>query len=219
MKDKDLRLQYKFLILGDSKVGKTSLIERYISNTFKYEYITTIGMDRKFKRLEVNDRDVDISITDTAGQERFRSISRSYYKGADGILIGFSLTNQESLENVSFWIGQIDQNLDKDNSISLVLFGNKCDDKDNIKVTSEDIDEIKEKYNLKYFETSAKENINVKEVFEYLTKATILKRGNLQNLGLNKDSTTEDIIIKEKENQNIEIKRKKTEPIKKKSKC
>jgi small GTP-binding protein len=219
MKDKDLRLQYKFLILGDSKVGKTSLIERYISNTFKYEYITTIGMDRKFKRLEVNDRDVDISITDTAGQERFRSISRSYYKGADGILIGFSLTNPESLENVSFWIGQIDQNLDKDNAISLVLFGNKCDDKDNIKVTSEDIDEIKEKYNLKYFETSAKENINVKEVFEYLTKATILKRGNLQNLGLNKDSTTEDIIIKEKENQNIEIKRKKTEPIKKKSRC
>ena len=219
MKDKDLKLQYKFLILGDSKVGKTSLIERYITNTFKYEYITTIGMDRKFKRLEVNNIDVDISITDTAGQERFRSISRSYYKGADGILIGFSLTHPESLENVSFWVGEIDKYLDKNNSISLVLFGNKCDDKENIKVTTEDIDEIKEKYNLKYFETSAKENINVKEVFEYLTKTTILKKGDLKNLGLNKDSTTDNIIIKEKENQNFPIKRKKTEPKTKKFKC
>ena len=203
-------LSYKFLVLGDQMVGKTSVLERYINRTFKENYLLTIGMDKRFKRLEVNNNDVDIFITDTAGQERFRSLTKMFYKGADGILVGFSLTEAKSLESVNYWINEINQNCSKDYPISLVLFGNKCDDKKNIQVKPEQIEEIKNKYNLTYFETSAKENINIQNVFEYLTKITIMKRGNLQNIGLSEGASIDDIVINEKENQKLEVKITKT---------
>ena len=199
-------LSYKFLVLGDQMVGKTSILERYINNTFKSDYLLTIGVDKRLKRLEINNTDVDIFITDTAGQERFRSITKQFYKGADGIIVGFSLTDSKTLQSISYWISEINQNCSKDFPISLVLFGNKCDDKDNIEVKPEEIDEIKNKYNLTYFETSAKDNINIKNVFEYLTKITIIKKKDLKNVGLNEKASIDDIIIKEKENQKLEIK-------------
>ena len=207
-------LSYKFLVLGDQMVGKTSVLERYINRTFKTNYLLTIGMDKRFKRLEVNNTDVDIFITDTAGQERFRSLTKMFYKGADGILVGFSLTEAKTLESVNYWINEINQNCSKEYPISLVLFGNKCDDKENIEVKQEAIDEIINKYNLTYFETSAKDNINIQNIFEYLTKITIIKRKNLQNIGLSPDATIDDIVIQEKENQKLEIKV--TKPKKKK---
>ena len=207
-------LSYKFLVLGDQMVGKTSVLERYINRTFKTNYLLTIGMDKRFKRLEVNNTDVDIFITDTAGQERFRSLTKMFYKGADGILVGFSLTEAKTLESVNYWINEINQNCSKEYPISLVLFGNKCDDKENIEVKQEAIDEIINKYNLTYFETSAKDNINIQNIFEYLTKITIIKRKNLQNIGLSPDATIDDIVIQEKENQKLEVKV--TKPKKKK---
>ena len=207
-------LSYKFLVLGDQMVGKTSVLERYINRTFKSNYLLTIGMDKRFKRLEVNNTDVDICITDTAGQERFRSLTKMFYKGADGILVGFSLTEAKTLESVNYWINEINQNCSKEYPISLVLFGNKCDDKENIEVKQEAIDEITNKYNLTYFETSAKDNINIQNIFEYLTKITIIKRKNLQNIGLSPDATIDDIVIQEKENQKLEVKV--TKPKKKK---
>jgi len=198
-------LSYKFLVLGDQMVGKTSILERYINNTFKGQYLLTIGMDKRFKRLEINNHDVDIFITDTAGQERFRSLTKMFYKGADGILLGFSLTDKKSLESTDYWVNQINENCSKEKPISLILFGNKCDDKDNIQVTPEEINEIKTKHNLIYYETSAKDNINIKEIFEHLTKETIIKRKDLKALGLKQNTSINDIIIKEKENQKLEI--------------
>ena len=208
---------YKFLVLGDKMVGKTSVLERYVNRTFKENYLMTIGMDKRFKRLEVNNKDVDIFITDTAGEERYRSLTKMFYKGADGILVGFSLTEPSSLESVNYWIDQINENCSKERPISLVLFGNKCDDKENIKIREEAINKIKDKYNLTYFETSAKENINVQNVFEYLTKITIIKNGNLKDFDLPEKATIDDIIINEKENQKLEVKV--TKPKKKKTFC
>ena len=216
-KDLGSNRSYKFLVLGDKMVGKTSVLERYVNRTFKENYLMTIGMDKRFKRLEVNNKDVDIFITDTAGQERYRSLTKMFYKGADGILVGFSLTEPSSLESVNYWINQINENCSKERPISLVLFGNKCDDKENIKVGEEDINKIKDKYNLTYFETSAKENINVQNVFEYLTKITIIKSGNLKDFDLPEKATIDDIIINEKENQKLEVKLAK--PKKKKTFC
>ena len=198
-------ITYKFLVLGDQMVGKTSVLERYINRTFKSNYLLTIGMDKRFKRLEINNVDVDIHITDTAGQERFRSLTKMFYKGADGILIGFSLTDSKSLQSINYWINEINENCSKDYPISLVLFGNKCDDKQNFQVSKEEIDKIVNEYKLTYFETSAKDNINITKIFEYLTKLTIIKRGNLKNIGLPEGASLDDIIIKEKENQKLEI--------------
>ena len=106
-------LQFKFLVLGEGRIGKTCLIERYVNRTFQANYIATIGMDIRIKKLEINKTDVNISITDTAGQERFRSLTKMFYKGADGILVGFDLTEPNTLEQVNYWIGQIEANKSK----------------------------------------------------------------------------------------------------------
>ena len=118
-------LQFKFLVLGEGRIGKTCLIERYVNRTFQANYIATIGMDIRIKKLEINKTDVNISITDTAGQERFRSLTKMFYKGADGILVGFDLTEPNTLEQVNYWIGQIEANKSKEYPLSLILFGNK----------------------------------------------------------------------------------------------
>ena len=187
-------------------VGKTSILERYVNNNFKPNYITTIGMDKRFKRLEINNKDVDVFFTDTAGEERFRSLTKMFYKDADGIFIGFSLTEEKTLKSINYWVEQIEQNCNKKGKeLSLVLFGNKCDDKDNIQVKKEDIDEIKEKYKLAYFETSAKDNINIQNLFEFLIKSTIINKRDLKSIGLPENATLDDIKINIKENQNLEV--------------
>ena len=186
-----------------------------MSRTFKSGYIATIGMDIRLKKLEINKKDVNISITDTAGEERFRSITKMFYKGADGILVGFDLTEPNTLEQVNYWIGQIEANKSKEYPISLILFGNKCDDKENIKVKEEDIKKMQEKHKLEYFETSAKDGTNVQAIFEHLTKITLKTRGFLENVGLPEDTPLEEINIIEKEDQRIGAEKK---TIKKKKK-
>ena len=201
----------KFLVLGDTTIGKSCLIERYISNTFKENYIATIGMDIRSKRLDINNIDVTLTINDTAGQERFRSLTKMVYKGADGILVGFDLTKPKTLEQVEFWINQIESNKTKDSPLSLVLFGNKCDKTDEIEVKEGDIEKIKEKYNLRYFKTSAKDGTNVQNIFEYLAKIVLKSRGFLENVNI------DEISVEEKEDQKIETK--KTKKRKGKKKC
>ena len=149
----------KLLILGESSIGKTCIIERYVKNSFNENYIATIGMDIRIKRLEINNCDVEVAINDTAGQERFRSLTKMFYKGADGILVGFDLTNKDTFDKVNYWIGQIEENKNKDYLVSLVLFGNKCDKKEQIVVNEDDIESLKKQYNLEFFATSAKDGI------------------------------------------------------------
>ena len=198
---KDKAQRIKFLVLGESTIGKSCLIERYINNTFKENYIATIGMDIRQKRLDINNIDVFLTINDTAGQERFRSLTKMVYKNTDGILVGFDLTKPKTLEQVEFWINQIESNKTKDSSISLVLFGNKCDMKEEIQVKEEDIEKIKEKYNLRYYETSAKDGTNVQNIFEYLAKIVLKSRGFLENVNI------DEIKVEEKEVQKIEKKK------------
>jgi len=209
------KISYNLLVLGDKMVGKTSVIERYINNTFNSNYITTLGMDKRFKKIDINNYDITVFIIDTAGQERFRSLSKNYYKQADSILIGFSLTDKTSLNDINFWIEEINNNIGKESPVSLVLFGNKCDDKINAEVKPEDVTPIINKYNLTYFETSAKTNIHIQELFEYLIKATIIKKGHLKRIGLDEKSTFDDIHIKIKEDQRLEVKKTKIQKKKK----
>ena len=155
-------------------------------------------MDIRVKKLEINNCDVNVTINDTTGQERFRSITKMIYKGADGILVGFDLTNKDTFDQVSYWIEQIEENKSKDYPISLVLFGNKSDIKDKIEVKEEDIKSLKKKYNLEYFATSAKDGI------EYLIKSILKSRRLFEKIGISPDIPFDNIIIKEKENQRIE---------------
>ena len=196
-------LHFKFLLLGEDSIGKSSIIERYINNSFKDSYLATIGMDIRKKRLEINSYDIDIIIYDTAGQERFRSLTKMFYKGSDGILLGFDLTNKKTFDQLGYWINQIEANKSTDYPLSIVLFGNKYDRKEVIEIKEDDIQSMKKKYNIEYFSTSAKDGINVQNAFEYLVKKTIKDRGLLKTIGLSPDISFDDIIIKVKEVQTL----------------
>ena len=210
----------KFLVLGDSKIGKTSILERYVNKHFKDNYIVTIGMDVRIKKLSINNIKFDIYITDTAGQERFRSISKMSYKGADGILIGFALNDEKTIQSVNYWVEQIYENKGKNSNVALVLFGNKCDDEENICIEEEQINKVKSTIGLQYFKTSAKDNINIQELFEYLIKQSIIKKGFLKDLGLDENCSMDDInIIERIEEVNSQQANKKKKKTQKKNCC
>jgi len=164
--------KYKILILGDSTVGKTCFLTRYTDNTFQEEYLASIGMDYKIKSYEKEDgNSIKLYIWDTAGQDRFRSITRNYYKGADGIILIYDITNEESFNNVKNWINSIKE--EAPDKVVIILVGNKVDDEENRKIKKEKGEKISQEFKLPFFECSAKADINVNSAFEALIKKLI----------------------------------------------
>ena len=131
------KIEYKVTLIGNSSVGKTSLFKKITTGEFSDKNISTIGMDKRTVQveIEVQEKDknvtksIDISLVDTAGQERFKSITKSYYKESDGILLIYDITNRESFENVKIWIDSIHDSLgNQENSkYIIILIGNKVD--------------------------------------------------------------------------------------------
>jgi Ras-related protein Rab-8A len=175
----DYDLQVKLLMIGDSGVGKTCLLLRYANDAFSKTFITTIGIDFKNKLLEHRGKKVRLQIWDTAGQERFRTITTSYFRGAQGILLVYDIADQNSFKAVHTWIDQVDKHASE--GVSKILVGNKCDvDVAERQVTAEQGQAVAEKYGMSFFETSAKENIKVIDAFEAVARETtdkVLSRG------------------------------------------
>jgi Ras-related protein Rab-35 len=167
---KDYDHLFKLLIIGDSGVGKSSLLVRFADKTFTGSYITTIGVDFKIRSLEVDGEKVKLQIWDTAGQERFRTITSTYYRGTHGVIVVYDVTNGESFANVKRWLSEIDQNCD---IVNRVLVGNKDDDPSQKVVLSEDAKKFAIQSGIELFETSAKDNINVDETFLAITKMVL----------------------------------------------
>lgn len=161
---------FKLLIIGDSGVGKSSLLLRFADNTFSGNYITTIGVDFKIRTVEVEGEKVKLQIWDTAGQERFRTITSTYYRGTHGVIVVYDVTNGESFANVKRWLHEIEQNCDV---VNRILVGNKNDDPEKKVVLTEDAQRFADQMSIKLFETSAKENINVEEMFNEITKMVL----------------------------------------------
>jgi small GTP-binding protein len=160
---------FKILLLGDSSVGKTCLLLRYSDDTFTENHISTIGLDYRFKLVTLeNDKKVKLQIWDTAGQDRFRAITKNYYKGAHGIILVYDVTNINSFNNIKSWVSQIKENTT--DKIKITLVGNKIDNEENRKISYEEGLKLATEYDAKFFETSAKENIRVTEVFNYITE-------------------------------------------------
>jgi small GTP-binding protein len=155
---------YKLVTIGDAGCGKTALTMRY-ANGFYGNTEMTIGVDFAIKKFEDGSK---VQIWDTAGQESFRSISRSYYRGAQGVLIIFDLSNAKSFINVKNWFNEFKE---ANQNAICVLVGTKAD-KMNV-ISKEEIDEMVKYLDIKYFETSAKNNENVSQPFEYLIKNII----------------------------------------------
>ena len=153
----------KLLLLGDSSVGKTSIIIKYISNKFMDTNIATLGVDYMDKTVDYNNLKVFLQIWDTSGEEKFRSITRNFYRNADGLLVVFDLTKKESYDHIRSWINEAKENNDK---LKTILIGNKLDLKDERIVAIDVAKQFAEKNNLKYIETSAKDGTNINESFQ-----------------------------------------------------
>ena len=159
-------VKYKIMVLGESKVGKTSLIKRYTKDQFGGVYLTTVGMDFQDKIIEIEDKKVRLQVWDTAGQERFRNVTKSYFQSSQGLLVVYDITDKESFEKINFWMENIKKNAPE--NAKLILVENKCDLANERKVSYEEGENYAKKFNIKFFESSAKDGTNVKEFFFYL---------------------------------------------------
>ena len=166
---------FKILTIGESGVGKTCILRRFVEDKFLKNHLATIGIDFKTKTVKIKNKDIKLKIWDTAGEERFRNITTQYYKGADGIVLVYDVTDGSSFEKIKDWMDQITSNTTKDN-IGLVLLGNKCDFEERA-VTEEQGIKLGEELKISYFETSALSGQGIKEAFEQLTKDIMKIKG------------------------------------------
>jgi Ras-related protein Rab-8A len=162
----------KLLTIGDSAVGKTCLISQFARDSFNPNFITTIGIDYKIKEVEIDGSKYKLLIWDTAGQERFRTITTSYFRGCQGILLVYDITQHKTFDNVRNWMDQINTVNDGEN-VCKILLGNKCDMTDEREVTTEDAKKLAAEFKISFMETSAKDNINVKDAFLTITKDVV----------------------------------------------
>jgi len=149
------------LTLGNSSVGKTCFIQRYTNNTFQLSNITTTGIEMQRKIMKINDKTYKVDFHDTQGQERYRSISYNYVKNADGIILMYDITSQTSFDSISEWMENIRKI--KNEQFPIVLVGNKCDLEDKRVISKEEGEDLAKKYELPFYETSNKDNINIEE--------------------------------------------------------
>ena len=158
----------KIVVVGDSGVGKTNLIKRFITNEFSENFKATIGVEFMSKTYKINKHLFKIEIWDTAGQERYKSITAVYYKGAKGGLIVYDTTDKNTFDNIDKWLTEIKDKTSKD--IKLMLIGNKIDLKDYRDVQNEEALEKAKTLGIPLMETSALDATNVKEAFYDLLK-------------------------------------------------
>jgi Ras-related protein Rab-8A len=155
-------------MIGDSGVGKTCLLLRYSNDSFSPTFITTIGIDFKIKNIEIEDKRIKLQIWDTAGQERFRTITTSYFRGAQGIVRVYDVTDRRSFESIRNWISQIQQHADI--HVNKILVGNKSDMFDEKVVSSNEGQKLADEFGMELWEASAKNNVNVEKCFLSIAK-------------------------------------------------
>jgi Ras-related protein Rab-8A len=166
-KSKEKQITVKLMIIGDQAVGKSSLTARYTEEVFYPNIIGTAGMNLDRKILKINEDTLRIMIYDTAGHDRFRQIVTSHYKGANGVVLVYDVTDQKTFSSVTEWMAHINNNADK--NVKILLVGNKVD-LENREVTFEQGKELAMKFGVDFMETSAYSGYNVNEAFEILVK-------------------------------------------------
>jgi small GTP-binding protein len=170
----------KILTLGDTLVGKSSIVLRFSDNRFDDNQLATIGIDYKTKYIKVKDASVKVLLWDTAGQEKFRNIARQYYKGANGVLLIYDVCDRKSYERIGFWMDELKQN-NKIEQLYIILVGNKIDLEEKRVVTREEAEKYAEDNNINYIEVSAKTGEGILDLFNEVTKGTMDKVFNDQD--------------------------------------
>ncbi|ETO14273.1 RAS small GTpases RIC1/ypt1, partial [Reticulomyxa filosa] len=199
---------FVLLLVGDSGVGKSCLLLRFTENTFDENMINTIGVDFKTKTITIDQKIVKLQLwfvffffchghnkKDTAGQERFRAITKSYYRGAHGIIVVYDVTKSETFENVPNWISEIDKNAPE--TVCKLLVGNKSDKEEQHlrQVTRERAKELALKFQIPLIETSAKKTENITQVRHNIDTTEIMRKRKPLSLSLNKVKKKKAMIV------------------------
>lgn len=166
---------FKLVLIGDSGVGKSCLLLRFADDNFTSSYISTIGVDFRFRTVYVDGKTVKLQIWDTAGQERFRTITSAYYRGADGIILVYDVTNKESFDHVEEWLSEVDRHA-SENTLKL-LVGNKADLTEQKEVPEDTARQFADTLGIPFIETSSKTATNVDAAFLTLTRALVQAQG------------------------------------------
>ena len=165
----------KLLTLGETEVGKTSIVLRYSDDKFHEDKTATIGIDFKIKIIRKGKEVIKVSIYDTAGEERFKTLIKHYYRGANGILLIFDLTKKSTFDKLNFWLEDLRENSDNIDNLYIHLIGNKNDLEEQRAISFEEATNFAKKNKLPYMEVSAKTGKNIKNLFDEVIKGAMIK--------------------------------------------
>lgn len=166
--NKDYDYLFKIIILGDSGVGKTAILNRFADDQFTEIYSTTVGIDFKIRTILIEGKKIKLQMWDTAGQERFRTLVASYYRGAHGTVLSYDVTNKNSFDNVRNWIREIDSH--NTEGITKLILANKCD-LPTREVHKEDGELLAKEMGIPHIEVSAKTGLGVQDAFNLLANS------------------------------------------------
>lgn len=169
---KGTEVSFKIGTFGESRVGKTCIINQYVNNSFNETEESSMAPSISEKPIEVNKQDILLKIWDTAGQERYMTLTKQYFQGLEGLLLVYDVTTRETFEKIQFWIKNIQENLDI-TSVKINLAANKVDKEKERKVSTEEGQELAKSLGIDYFEVSAKTGLNIEAIFQDLAKKII----------------------------------------------
>ena len=186
--NKEYELQFKIIVIGDSSVGKSSLILNAKENNFYQNYTPIIGLEFTFYNLKYDEKNIKLEIWDTCGQEYFRSLITNFYRGSSLAILVYSIDCKESFENLESWLNEIKAKSNP--NVKIILIGNKCDLEDKREVKKEEGEKFSNEHKLNFFmETSAKTGFNAKKMFNEAGKLLYEEYKNLINKGQQSNSS------------------------------
>lgn len=160
----------KLLIIGNSGVGKSSILLQFVEKTFTDNFISTIGIDYRVRSITIDGKRIKLQVWDTGGQERFKTITKAYYRGAMGIILVYDVTDESSLLSIKEWIDDIKTSITSDTTSDIVIVANKCDLDNKMAVDYTNGKALAEEHGMKFFKTSAKDSVSVENVFLTIAK-------------------------------------------------
>ena len=177
MSEPDITL--KILLIGDSYVGKTSLLLQYIERECPENHMATIGVEFRDKIIQIDNKKVKLQVWDTSGQERYRSITKNFYRNADGVMFVCDVTKEKTFDNIKNWLIDSEQNANNSN-FKKILVGNKIDLKEERVIDTEQLQNFANKKEMNFYETSAKDGTNVDKIFTELAKLILEDKSDQQ---------------------------------------
>ena len=166
----------QLLIIGNSTVGKTSILSKYASKIFNENYLATVGLDFFTKDETIDNKIIRIKIWDTAGQERYKALTKCFFQKAQGVMVVFDVTNQKSFDDLKFWLDSIKTHIYEDEYVPIVIIGNKIDLQKRV-VQKKDAADFAQKNHYHYYETSAKTGDGVDMAIRELVKSVMNNAG------------------------------------------